>query len=137
MAPLLAGALLVLAAPAPDVGARIHASDQAAQALQGPLDGAWTLTEAGGRGLYAFQLVDPVGGGPLQGAWRDLRGHAPHADMGVFTDLRREGDTLRVVLPAHGDEPASGIRLRRTSSDLWRGRMSGDPAAHMVMLHRD
>jgi hypothetical protein len=136
MAPLLAAALLA-AAPAPDVGARIRDSEQAAQALQGPLDGAWVLTDAAGRNLYLFQLVDPVGGGPLQGAWRDPSGHAPHGDMGVFTDLRREGDRLIIALPPHGDAPGAVIRLRRDGRGLWRGRMWGEQAPHGVILRRD
>jgi len=132
--PLLA-ALILAAAPPPDVGARIHASDQAAQALQGPLDGAWTLSEASGAPLYALQFSDPVGGrGPLQGAWRALGGHA---DIGVFTELRREGDTLILRLPAHGEDPAAVIRLRRDAHGGWRGTLSGDPASRVVVLRRD
>ena len=128
-------ALLLAATPPPDVGARIRASDRAAQALQGPLDGAWTLYDAAGARLYAFQLVDPVGGhGPLQGAWRDLRGHET---MGVFTELRREGDALILRLPAHGETPAVSIRLRGDGHGPRRGRMSGDPASHAVVMRRD
>ena len=128
-------ALLVAATPPLDVDARIRASDQAAQALQGPLDGAWSLYDAAGARLYAFQLVDPVGGhGPLQGAWRDLRGREA---LGVFSELRREGDALILRLPSHGESPADSIRLRGDGHGAWRGRISGDPASRAVVLKRD
>ncbi|HEY7852446.1 MAG TPA: hypothetical protein VIB82_05680 [Caulobacteraceae bacterium] len=127
MAPLLAVVLLLAAAPNTD--ARIAASAAAAQALQGPLDGTWTLAEARGRALYVFQIVDPVSGGAnLQAAWR-----APGQDgaLGQAT-ARRVGDRLSLQLGARGPL----VSLRRLSNDLWRGALRQDGRSRHVLLRR-
>jgi len=79
----------VLAAPAvwaqDIVGGRIAASAAAAQSLQGPLDGTWTLADGRGRTLFVFQIADPpTGGVALQCAWRD-----PSGGLGFATCVRR------------------------------------------------
>ena len=128
MAPLLAALLLLAGAPiSPD--ARIAASAAAAQALQGPLDGTWTLADTSGRALYVVQIVDPVtGGSNLEAAWR-----APGADgaLGEAT-ARRAGDRLSLRLGDHGPL----VSLRRVSRDLWRGVLRQDGGGRRVVLRR-
>ena len=106
----LATPLMALAAE--PVGARIASSAVAAQGLQGPLDGTWTLEDLGGHTLFVVQLVDPAGGeGPLQAAW--LRGET----LGVAQATRR-GDRLTLTLEDHGETVRAVLHL---ASSHWRG----------------
>lgn len=61
----------------------------------GPLDGAWIVTDAAGRPLYALVLSDPASG-PLEGAWRDLTAPEGAAASGVIADSRRERGEVRL-----------------------------------------
>jgi hypothetical protein len=69
---------------------RLRSSAASVQGFQGPMDGGWTLS-AGGRPLYALQLVDR--NGAVDGAWRDLR-RAGALDASGFFDIveRTDGD---------------------------------------------
>ncbi|HEY2179462.1 MAG TPA: hypothetical protein VGH15_12855 [Caulobacteraceae bacterium] len=127
MAPLVA-ALVLLAAPvSPD--ARISASSAAAQALQGSLDGTWRLEDVKGRTLYVFQIVDPVGGGVLQAAWRE--GKSPRA--GFIDQIRRSDGALRMEFNDH----AAIVRvLLRRRHGIWTGELSGKHARLAVALRR-
>ncbi|MGI9168652.1 MAG: hypothetical protein ACR2FH_00555, partial [Caulobacteraceae bacterium] len=88
-------AILATAPPAaPDVGPRIAAAMAAAQSLQGPLDGAWTLLDAGRHPLFHLVIVDVAGRGkPPEGAWRQAAGGT---EYGVVTAIRRDGRRLRI-----------------------------------------
>src|SRR5271165_4228998 len=81
----LAVALGLAARSAPqasDLTIRMQESAAAAQALQGPLDGTWALSDAQSQPLFMFQIADPAGGaGQLQGAWRRSGGSAPAAGL--------------------------------------------------------
>lgn len=128
MAPLIAALLLLAAAPS-SRGDRIAASAAAAQALQGPLDGTWTLADAHGRALYVIQIVDPVSGGAdLQAAWRSP---GPAGALGEAT-ARRTGDRLSLRLGDRGPQ----VALRRVSRDLWRGVRHHDGGDRRVFLRR-
>ena len=124
-------ALLALglgAAPPPDpglaIGQRLGESAVAAQGLQGPLDGNWTLKDSEGRPLLILELSDPPGGdGPPQGAWRPAGVPAPgDPDLGQIARLSRRGDRLGLEI---ADAPGGPIRieLRRTGRRFWRGVM--------------
>jgi hypothetical protein len=111
----LATPLMALAQAGGDVGARIAGSAAAAQSLQGPLDGTWTLTDARGRTLFLFQLVDPASGdGALQVAWR--RGET----LGVAQAVRR-GDRLSLTLRDHGEFVR--VVLHPYAASRWRGAL--------------
>ncbi len=62
----------------------------------GPLDGAWTLSDAAGRPLYALVLADPAPSGMIEGAWRDLTAPRGAAASGVFIASSREADRVRL-----------------------------------------
>jgi hypothetical protein len=96
---------------------RIADSAAAAQALQGPFDGAWTLRDRAGRVVFTFQMSDPPGSaGPAQGAWRDEAGGMGSAEfiaeeprrLRIATDgappftVERRVGIWRGVLPGHG-----------------------------------
>ena len=120
--------LLCLALPAAaqnlDLGHRIAASAKAAESLQGPLDGAWVLTDAGGRTLYFIQMVDPVTGRGLEAAWRDQGGH-----VGPVTHVRRSGDHLVLRF--------KGVRVTLTKSGgRWSGALVSGAQRRVVTLRR-
>ena len=93
-----------------------------AEETAGPLDGAWTVSDAAGHPLYALVLTDPAPGGGVEGAWRDLTAPAGAAASGVFMASSREGGGVRLwfadgrvlALPGSGGELAGRpVRLTR------------------------
>jgi hypothetical protein len=126
------------APPPPDAAfeARLRDSFDAAQALQGSLDGRWTLYDAGGRALYAFQIVDPAGGGPLQAAWRDLRDSRATGGLGVVSDIARTGGSLRLSFAGRGGL-INTLLLWRDHRGGWSGRLAEGGKAMRVMLRQD
>lgn len=74
---------------------RIEGMRALADGDAGPLDGAWIVTDAAGRPLYALVLSDPASG-PLEGAWRDLTAPEGAAASGLFTAASREGSLARL-----------------------------------------
>lgn len=131
----LAGLLAAAEPPAPaDIGVRIAAAQAAAQSLQGPLDGGWTLTDAAGAPFYTFEIVDPAGGhGPLTGVWRDERGGTKAT--GPIADSRRRDRRLWLDFT-----PDAGgvirLRLEERSVGVWSGRMVWNGRSRVVVLRR-
>jgi hypothetical protein len=115
---------------------RVRGSIAAAQGLQGPLDGAWSLTDAAGTKLYAFQMVDPGGGYGLEGAWRDVR-RGGIGDVGVIDSVQRSGDALTVrFVPREGAAPVTA-QLNQTSPGRWSGALTEGSGSADVTLVRD
>ena len=103
---------------------RIKGSIVAAQGLQGPLDGGWTVTGADGTTLYDLQIVDPVGGyGALEGAWRDVRRVGAVGSTGLidFVD-RSTGDFLTRFSPRPGQLATLDLTPRGDGS--WAGKLN-------------
>ena len=118
------------------IDARIRASAEAAESLQGPLDGSWTLV-ADGRPIFAFQLVDKPGGrDPLEGAWRDLRRPASPGDIGVIDTLDRGRDTLTIGFAPRAGEPPVTIELKSGPDGGWAGELRQSGAVTPVSLRR-
>ncbi len=128
-------AALLVQAEAPDAaafGRRMRESAAAAQALQGPLDGHWTLKDARGRSLYEIQIADPPqGSGPLEGAWQ---AHGAKA-LGPLETLTLTGPRLVIVFTP-GAETVRLV-LTRGGPDLWRGAMIAPGGGVAVRLIRD
>lgn len=115
---------------------RVRGSIAAAQGLQGPLDGAWSLTDAAGTRLYTFQMVDPGGGYGLEGAWRDVR-RGGIGDVGVMDSVQRSGDALTVrFVPREGAAPVTA-QLTQTSPGRWSGALTEGSASADVTLVRE
>ena len=116
--------------------ARIRASVAAAQAYQGPLDGSWTLYDGQGHGVFAFQLVDPPRGGPLEGAWRDVRKPKGVAAWGLVDQLTRDGVALAFTFPETPGAPPISITLQSDATGAWSGQMTENGATQPVTLKR-
>ena len=103
---------------------RIKGSIVAAQGLQGPLDGGWTITGPDGTTLYDLQIVDAVGGyGALEGAWRDVRRVGAVGSTGLidFVD-RSTGDFLTRFSPRPGQ--LTTLDLRSRGDGGWAGKLN-------------
>jgi hypothetical protein len=114
---------------------RMRASFASAQSFQGPLDGAWTLTDASGAALYAFQLVDK-GKGVVEGAWRDLRPTGGAETSGFIDQIQRSeaGLVLRFA-PAAGS-PTSVATLQGGYGGQWTGDLLEQGSRKSVSLKR-
>lgn len=116
------------------VGARIAASFDAAERLQGPLDGSWTLVNGAGRPLYAFQLVDSAGGDePLEGVWRDLRRPPIPGDIEMIDSVTRKSGSLTLRF---GAGPTATVRLRQGAGGVWSGVLRDGSGVIAVKLRR-
>jgi hypothetical protein len=127
---LLATLLISAAVPSDPVGARIAASAEAAQALQGPFDGAWALRDPHGRTLWLFQIVDPVGGGSPAGAWREP---GPGGASGSVDEITRTPDGLTLVFARPGHALPIRLRLQMSGGDIV-GWISGRGRPRFVHL---
>jgi hypothetical protein len=116
---------------------RIRASVAAAQSLQGPLDGRWTLYDAEGRGLFVFQFVDPAGGrGPLEGVWRDLRRPPGSLAYGMVVSLASDGTTLTAAFAPRPGGPLVTLNLQGLADGRWSGELTDTGAKLPVTLRR-
>ncbi len=127
-----------MAAEPPALGAgafeaRMKASAAAAQALQGPWDGTWVLSDAHGRRLLVFQITDPADGGPLTGAWREAGGAGR---TGWIDAMERRGDGLDLSVTPAGQGAPTLIRLERREARSARGWMATAGARRSVRLLR-
>jgi hypothetical protein len=133
-------------APPPiDVEMSIRAAYQAAQNLQGPLDGRWRLSAADGDPLYVFQLTDP-GHAPaprastpwnpaVEGAWRDLK--RPGADgSGLLSAVDRDGATISIRFARREGDAPTVVVLHPTADGAWAGELSADGARRAVVMSR-
>lgn len=107
--------------------ARLRASAATVRGFQGPMEGAWTLT-AGGRGVYALQLVDR--GGYVDGAWRDLRRTGALDGSGFIDEVQRSGGDVTIRF-------AEGIvAVLRAADGRWAGQLTEGGRSEAATLVR-
>lgn len=117
---------------------RIRQSVAAAQGLQGPLDGRWTLYDGAGHPLYVFIFVDPAGGrGVLEGAWRDPRRARGSDDLGVVDRMQHAGLSLTLDFTPRAGVAATAIRLEGQATGAWDGEMTEAGSVQKVSLRRN
>ena len=120
------------------IDARIRAAAAAAESLQGPLDGAWTLVGADGTQIYAFQLVDkPSGATPPEGVWRDLRRPQTPSDIGLIDSLSRGPGTLTMSFVAQTGQAATLVVLKTGPDGAWSGQLNEAGQTTAVTLRRN
>jgi hypothetical protein len=115
---------------------RVKGSILAAQGLQGPLDGGWSIEGPDGTTLYALQIVDKVGGGTgLEGAWRDVRRAGAVGSTGLvdFVD-RAPGGFLARFSPRPGQIATLDLTPRGDGS--WSGKLNENGVETRVTAHR-
>jgi hypothetical protein len=117
--------------------ARVRASAEAAQGYQGALDGGWILTDAAGKPIYDFQLVERAGGREgLEGVFRDLRRPAVPGDIGFIDSLDHSGGLLSLGFRAADGGPAVTVTLKSGADGAWTGDLHEGAAVIPVRLHR-
>ncbi|WP_199225331.1 hypothetical protein [Caulobacter sp. HMWF025] len=115
---------------------RIKASVAAAQGLQGPLDGGWTVRDPEGRALYTLQLVDPASGnGPVEGAWRDVRRPGSVGSTGLIDTVERSGEAVVVrFTPLAGQSAA--LTVNPVDETRWSGTLVENGVGHAVVAEQ-
>ena len=140
LASVLLAPAWALAEPYSDnsVDDRVRSSAAEAEAMQGPLDGAWTLVSAAGAPIYDLQLVDKPGGqGPVEGVWRDLRRPSTPGDIGLIDQIARTPMAITITFNATPRQSMVFITLRPDPGGGWSGELREGPVATPVRLRRD
>jgi hypothetical protein len=115
---------------------RVKGSILAAQGLQGPFDGGWSIDGPDGRALYALQIVDKVGGyDGLEGAWRDVRRVGAVGSTGLidFVDRSYSGFQARFS-PRPGQLAALDLTPR--GDGTWTGKLTENGVQTLVTARR-
>ena len=118
-----------------DLDTRIRGASAAAQTLQGPLDGRWSLASQDGSRLYAILFVDN-GRGALEGAWRDMTRGEGLSATGVIDNLRRDGPVLNASFHPRSGQTVS-LNLNQMSDGSWSGDLDQAGQRRSVRLLRD
>jgi hypothetical protein len=103
----------------------------AAQGRQGPLDGGWRLSVAGGESLFDFQLSD-VGDGQVEGAWRKV----DQARRSGFVLVAREAGRLTLRFFEPGAAGPDLVVLEPALDGSWRGEMARGGETRAVVMRR-
>lgn len=106
---------------------RLRSSAAAVRGYQGPMEGAWTLS-AGGREVYALQLVDR--NGYVEGAWRDLRRTGALEGSGFIDEIERAGGDVTFRFAA------GTVAVLHAAEGRWTGRLTEAGHTETVTLSR-
>lgn len=91
-----------------------------ADALSGPMDGAWLVRDGSGRTLLRLVLNDRGGGRPVEGAWMAEPASGRHA-TGVVGPVTHDGTHAVLLLEGEGrlvlSAPAAGVLERDARSE--------------------
>lgn len=115
--------------------ARLRSSFANAQGLLGGLDGGWTLVDASGHRLFAFQLADRGAGGALEGVWRDLRRTPTPFSSGLIGTIQRTGGRLTISFAASRGGFTT-LTLAQSIDGSWGGRLAEPDGESAVTLRR-
>ncbi len=103
---------------------RIRGASAAAQVLQGPMDGAWSLQGPEGDALYSFLFVDPNRpAATLEGAWRDHRRGEGMSATGVIANLQRTANLLQASFYPKGGAETATLSLIQNADGGWTGQL--------------
>ncbi|MCE3288574.1 MAG: hypothetical protein K0R83_586 [Caulobacter sp.] len=115
---------------------RIRGGLNAAQGLQGPLDGGWVLRGPDGRTLYGLQLVDKgTGAIMLEGAWRSMK--PGPGQVGLVDSISRTASGgVDIRFTPRGAREASVLQLEPAGAG-WSGTLWEAGANRSVTLRRN
>lgn len=119
-----------------DLDMRIRGTSAAAQSLQGPLDGRWSLADQDGSQLYTLLFVDN-GRGAIEGAWRDVTRGAGLTATGIIDNLNRSGGALNASFQPRTGQPAVSLNLSQRADGGWIGDLDQGGTRREVRLMRD
>jgi hypothetical protein len=106
-----------------------------AENLQGPLDGAWVLSETDGSKLYRFQLDDPgFRGGPVEGAFTDLNAAGAMGGSGFLEAVSRDGSNLTLTFEIRGVQAVAALEGR--PGGTFAGKLTRAGVSRDVVLAR-
>jgi hypothetical protein len=104
---------------------RIRGASAAAQVMQGPLDGAWSLQDPSGALLYTFQFVHAAGpGDALEGAWRDHQRGEGLGGTGLIDEVRRTANMLQASFSPKGGVELAAVSLIERADGGWNGQLT-------------
>ncbi|RYF92989.1 MAG: hypothetical protein EON95_10500 [Caulobacteraceae bacterium] len=116
---------------------RIRGGLNAAQGLQGPLDGGWVVRGPDGRTLYGLQLVDKgTGAILLEGAWRTMKPGQPGGQVGLVDSITRTPTGVDIRFTPRGAREASVLELAPAGGG-WSGTLWEAGANRPVTLRRN
>mgnify|MGYP001110291232 CR=1 FL=1 len=115
---------------------RLRASFASAQGMQGPMDGAWTLSSRDGGPLYALLLVDK-NQATLEGAWRDTRRPGVADASGFFAAIQRIGGQINATFYPKAGGAAAALSLSAAAGGQWTGELEESGRRIPVTLKRD
>jgi hypothetical protein len=128
--------------PYSDLDARAYsdsvlAAARAAQALQGPLDGGWRVSDPSGKPIYVLRMVDRGdAAGSLEGAWLDLSASPGPAAAGFLSSVAYDG--VKLILRFYENGPDDPVELTVTPSGekSWLGELRRKGAIVKVTFSR-
>ena len=129
-------------APYSDVDAKAYsdavlAAAKAEQAMQGPLDGGWSLDGSDGRALYSFRMVDHGQGmASAEGAWRDLQPGAGPDASGFVDSIGYDGEKLMLRFHEAGPDDLVVVTLKPAGAKRWPGELWRHGAVAKVTFAR-
>lgn len=115
---------------------RMRSSFAAAQGMQGPLDGAWTLRSDAGQAVYTLLLVDK-NNGRLEGAWRDPRRPGSRDSSGFLAAIQKIGTQLTASFYPSPGAGAVTLTLTPLGNGEWTGELTEGGARLGVVMSRD
>lgn len=115
---------------------RIRGGFNAAQGLQGPLDGGWVVRGSDGRSLYGLQLVDKgTGAILLEGAWRSMK--PGPGQVGLVDSIERTANGgVYIRFTPRGAREASVLTLEPAGGG-WNGSLWEGGSNRSVTLRRN
>jgi hypothetical protein len=116
---------------------RIRGASAAAQGMQGPMDGAWSLQDESGAPLYSFQFVHAAGpNASLEGAWRDHKRGEGLGGTGLIAAVSRNANILNASFNPKGGAETAMLSLTEMAGGSFTGVLTQGGVATPVRLVR-
>jgi len=115
--------------------ARLRASFQAAERMQGPLDGRWVI-RSGSERLYDLQLVDKSSG-VLEGVWLDPRRSGATSGSGFIDQIARADGRLSLEFQARQGADPVKAQLSPGAGETWTGELTERGERRSVTMSRN
>ena len=116
----------------------VLAASRAEEAMQGPLDGGWSVTDQAGKALYSLRMVDHGQGmTQAEGAWRDLAAPPGPAATGFVDSIGYDGGKVMLRFHETGPDDLVVLTLTPTAASAWAGELWRRGRIVKVIVSRD